>query len=83
MRRVGEAEAVEQAPDDEGPADSMPQAAEQHDYDGVHVVRALPLAGTGQGEVKVVAEPVGEGDVPAAPDVGDGDGPIRPIEIVR
>ena len=70
----GEAHAVEESPENEGPADAVPEAAEEKDDDGVDVACALPAGGVGEGEVDVVAEPVGEGDMPAAPEVGDVEG---------
>ena len=70
----GEADAVEESPEDEGPADAVPEATEEKDDDGVEIGGALPAGGVGEGEVDVVAEPVGEGDVPAAPEVGDVEG---------
>ena len=52
------------------------------DDDGVDVAGALPTGGVGEGEVDVVAEPVGEGDVPAAPEVGEVEGAVGAVEVV-
>jgi len=60
-----EADAVEESPEDKGPADAVPETAEEHDDDGVDVTGALPAGCIGEREIQVVAEPVGEGDVPA------------------
>ena len=83
MRRVVRPDAVEQSPENEGPADAVPEAAEEKDDDGVEVAGALPAGGVGEGEVDVVAEPVGEGDVPAAPEVGEVEGLVGAVEVVR
>jgi len=59
-----------------------PQAAQQHgDYQAQvgHDLGAL----AGDGEVQVVAQPVGEADVPAAPELGDVDGEVGPVEVAR
>ena len=73
---------MEESPEDEGPADAVPEATEEKDDDGVEVACTLPAGGVGEGEVDVVAEPVGEGDVPAAPEVGDVEGLVGAVEVV-
>jgi hypothetical protein len=78
----GEADAVEESPEDERPADAVPEAAEEKHDDGVEVGGTLPAVGVGERGVDVVAEPVGEGDVPAAPEVGDVDGLVGAVEVV-
>ena len=72
---------MERAPDEERPANPVATAAEQHHYQRVDVVPALPLAGAGQGKVEVGGEPVREGDVPALPELLDGGGPVGAVEV--
>ena len=73
---------MEESPDDKGPADAVPETAEEKDDDGVDVAGTLPTGGVGEGEVEVVAEPVGEGDVPTAPEVGEVEGAVGAVEVV-
>ena len=46
---------MEESPEDEGPADAVPETAEEEDDDGVDVAGTLPTGGVGEGEVEVVA----------------------------
>ncbi len=78
----GEADTVEEPPEDEGPADAVPEAAKEKDDDGIDVTSTLPASGVGKREIDIVAEPVGEGDVPATPEVGEVDRLVGAVEVV-
>ena len=75
---------VEQSPGQERPVGPVPDAGEQPHYEqvadvfgpGVHP--AAP-----QGEVDVVPEPGGQGDVPPPPEFGDGPGDVGVIEVLQ
>src|SRR5690606_27516404 len=75
VQRAGEAavgdevEAVEGAPGDEGPGGAVPEAAQEHGGHEVELGAHRALAVAAQGDVEVVAEPGGEADVPAAPEL--------------
>ncbi len=77
-----QAHAVHAAPEDEGPAGAVPEAAEQHGHDEVHVGAAAALAVAAQRDVQVVAQPARQGDVPAAPEVLDGARRVRRVEVL-
>ena len=74
---------VPRAPEDEGPAGPVPQAAEQEDHGLIEALpgRAPPPAS--QGDVQVIPEPEGEGQVPPPPELGDGGGNVGVIEVLR
>ncbi len=78
----GETDAVEESPENEGPADAVPESAEEKDNDRVEIGGAFPAVSVGEGGIDVVAEPVGEGDVPAFPEVGYVDGFVGAVEVV-
>ena len=68
---------MKQSPQDEGPPNAVPEASEEEDDDGIDVARALPARCIGKGEVEIVAEPVGKGDVPPTPEVSEVEGLVR------
>lgn len=65
----GQKQAVVSAPEQVHPARAVPQAAEHHGEDVVEVGAKFAVAVATEGNVEVVAQPCGEGDVPAAPEV--------------
>ena len=69
------------APDDEGPLGAVPEAADDHDGHEVEVGAGGAEAVATEGDVEVVAEEGGEGDVPAAPELGDGGGFVGGVEV--
>jgi hypothetical protein len=73
---------VQQAPDSEGPGEAVPEAAQQHGDRQVDVRHDLGAL-AGQRKVEIIAQPVGEADVPTAPEFGEIGAPIRPVEIRR
>ena len=74
-------EGVVEAPEEEGPVGAMPQPTDQEDDKGVG--DGAPTAGTAaaEGNVEVVAEPGGERDMPAAPELGDIAAEVGDIEV--
>jgi len=60
---------VNAAPDDEGPGRAVPQAAEQHGEEEIHVCAGVAQAVAAERDVQVVAQPGGERDVPAPPEL--------------
>src|SRR5579863_6831856 len=73
---------VEQSPDQESPAQPVPEAADGHCADEVDVGHDT-RSGAGKRKVKIVAQPVGKGDVPTPPEIGNVEGPIRGVEVHR
>ena len=62
-------QAVIGAPGDEMPGGAVPQAAQQHGDHQVAISLERPLAIAAKRDVEVVAQPGGEADVPAAPEI--------------
>ena len=82
MRR--EPDAVPGAPDQKGPAGAVPQAADHHGDHEIQIGEDLPAgAQAGQREIEIIAQPVGERNVPATPKVGNVLGGVRAIEVAR
>src|SRR5436853_7697244 len=63
--------AVHSPPDDEVPRRAMPEPTEEHGEDQVNVSAAESAPVSAQGDVKILAQPGGERDVPAPPEIGD------------
>ena len=75
--------AVQAAPDYEGPRRAVPQAAEEHGDHQVDLPPHRAMAAAAQGDVEVVAQKARQRHVPAAPEVDDGRGLVRRIEVQR
>src|SRR6267142_1185808 len=65
----GETDTVDASPDDESPIGAVPQTAEKHGQHQIDVGALLAKAITTEADVKVVAKPSTEADVPAPPEV--------------
>ena len=78
----GQHASVYGSPSDEVPGSTMPHAAEQHDQGEVDVGACVAALVSTQGDVKVVTQPRGKRDMPTSPELGDGFGVIRRIEIL-
>ena len=74
--------AVVQAPEHERPAGPVPQAAEEEDGQQVEIDPRLRDPAAAQRDVDVVAEPGGERDVPAPPEVLHGAGDVGIVEVL-
>src|SRR5258708_19386912 len=61
---------MQAAPEDEGPGRTMPYAAQQEDDHHVSQAERQTASVSAQREVEVVAEPRGQRDVPATPELG-------------
>ena len=69
------------SPDDEGPVGPVPEPGDEEDDEDVADGLGLGDAGPAKGDVEVVAEPGGEGDVPAPPELGDVAGEVGELEV--
>ena len=76
-----EQKAVVEAPRDERPGGAVPEAAEQHGGHEVALGAGRAPAVAAEGNVEVIAEPGGEADVPAFPEIARVDGEIGVAEI--
>ena len=74
---------VDHAPDHEVPARAMPQAGEEEDQEQVHIGACRSFAVAAERDVEVVAEEIGEADVPALPELADAARHIGPVEILQ
>ena len=63
-------QAVKAAPDDIGKAGAVPQAADQENNQDVPVFPEFPFAASAEGNIQVIPEPGGQGDMPPAPEGG-------------
>ncbi|KDA51785.1 hypothetical protein L963_1498 [Leuconostoc mesenteroides subsp. cremoris T26] len=79
----GQEGAVQRAPQHEGPGGAVPQAAEQHRDEEIHVAAPRPLAIASQRHVEVVAQEGRQRDVPAAPELDDVGRLVGRIEVER
>lgn len=59
----------------------MPQAACEKHNDLVQILAELALAVAAQGDIQIIAEPVGKADVPAPPQIGEAVRSQRAVEI--
>ena len=78
-----EIQAVQSAPDHEGPAGAMPEAAEQHRRHQRRIRAALAVTIAAERNVEIVAQPRRQRDVPAPPEIGEADRRVRKAEVVR
>src|SRR5258707_14461540 len=81
--RADEQPAVVQTPRDEVQRRAVPETAESHRHEQVRVTAPRTLSVASERDVEVVAQPGGEGDVPAAPELRRTRGAIRPVEVPR
>lgn len=70
-----------ETPKEESPVGAMPKTADEKDDEGVAEDFALRDTATAEGDIDIVAEPGGEGDVPTAPEFGDVATEIGYVEI--
>jgi len=61
----------------------MPQAAQGHGRHQIDVLAGPAFAVAAQGNVEIVAQPQGKGDVPTPPEVPQAERNIRGVEVVR
>ncbi len=78
-----EKQGVVRAPGDEGPVGPVPESADQEDDEGVADDLGLRAAAAAQGDVHIVPEPGGEGDVPSAPELGDVAAEVGNVEVLH
>ena len=74
---------MDDPPDDEGIVGAVPEAAEQKDQEDIDLGSDLSPAVSAQGEIYVLSEESGQGDMPALPEIVNGERPVRGVEIDR
>ena len=72
---------MDAAPGDEGPVRPVPEPGDEEDDEDIADGFGLGDARPAEGYIEVVAEPGGEGDVPASPELGDIAGEIGELEV--
>ena len=77
----GEEAAVDAAPEEEGPRRAVPETAKEHGEEKVCVGACVTKAIAAERDVEVFAKPGREGDVPSAPEVGEGGCEVGGIEV--
>ena len=78
----GQQHKVIQAPADEIPVGTVPDAGEQLDHKQVEDLPLEALAVSAQGDIHILPEPAGKGHVPAPPEFGDGGGDVGVVEVL-
>ena len=71
------------APDCVAPGGSVPETPKEHDDEEVEVGATMPEPVTPERNVEVIPQPRGEGDVPAAPELGKTARNVGEIEVGR
>ena len=74
---------VVESPEDEGPRGAVPESADEEDGEGVAQLEGARTAVAAERDIDVVAQPRHQGDVPAAPEVGDAGGEIGCAEVLH
>lgn len=74
---------VQRAPDNEGPARSVPGPADKHGQEEVAVLLEFAVAVAAQGNVEKIAQPCAQRNVPAPPEVHDARGFVGGVEVFR
>ena len=74
---------VKRAPGDEGPRGAVPETTYEHREEEVAIGAEARAVVSAEGDVEVVAQPAREREVPAPPEVGDGDGGVGAVEVLR
>ena len=74
---------MEGAPNDKGERGAVPEAADEEDDYNIQRPTREFHAVAAEGDIDIVAEPRGEGDVPAAPEISNGAGGVGAIEVER
>ena len=76
-------QAVEEAPGHKGEGSPVPQAADKEHDRHVEAGAGFAPPAAAQGEVEIVLEPAGQGDVPAPPEILDGGGEVGAVEVLH
>lgn len=74
---------VIEAPEDEVPVCSVPEAGKEPYYKNVEQLASQTLAVAAKGDIYIFLEPAGQCDVPAPPKFSDTARNVRQIEVVR
>ncbi len=81
-RRRSPGPPVVQPPEHEGPRGAVPQPAEHHRDNDVHVRADLTLLRAAERDVQVVAQPAGQRHVPPTPEVLQTPRAVGPVEVL-
>lgn len=73
--------AVDASPENEIPARAVPESGEEHGDEKIEGGAEDAAAVAAEGNIDVIADPVGESDVPAAPEFRDALGLVGRVEI--
>ena len=76
-------EAIDPAPDHKGRFRSVPQSADQKDDQLIAIFPGRSLSAASQGDIQIVLEPGGQGDMPSAPELAHRPGQIGSGEILH
>src|ERR1700675_2496335 len=79
----GQHQAVEKTPNDKVQAGTVPETANKHGDQKIHVDARYLNARTSERNVDVVHQPGGKGDVPMTPKFSDISLKVWPVEIFR
>ena len=72
-----------QPPENEIPTGPMPEAGTEPDDENIPHRPPVPLPAAAQGDIQVLPEPGGQGDVPPPPELRDGGGSIGIVKVLR
>ncbi len=74
---------MQAAPEHEAPIRAVPEASEQHGEAKIRVSARDAAAISAQRDIEIVAQPGGERDVPALPEVGESRRCVRVAKVIR
>ena len=74
---------VQSSPEDEVPARSVPEARQRPDYEQIEYLPGEAVTVAAEGDIDVLLEPGGQGDMPSAPEIGYALGDIGIIEVLQ
>src|ERR1700749_667431 len=74
---------MQSAPQHEHPGSAVPETADQHGEEQAEEGAPFAVAVATQRDVQVVAQPGGEGDVPAPPEIREAPRAVGIAEVVR
>ena len=74
---------VQTAPDNEGPACTVPEAADEEYEEKVEIMSCLGATVTAERYVEIIAEPGGKTDVPSRPEFLDGSCSVGAVEVLH
>ena len=76
-------EAMQQPPEDEGPGRAVPQATKHHGRHEIEIAPGRAMLVAAKGNIEIVTQETGQGDMPAAPELDDRAGLVGAVEVDR